>query len=264
MTILAPSRTLSWIAVSFLAASAAWAAPAGQISETAGYVTVTNSQQAPVTAKKGAAIESGQVITTGANGQAVIKFQDGQIIALKSNSVFRVNKYIYDQAYPEKGETFFSLLQGGLRAVTGLIGAKNRDGWKLATPTATVGIRGTDFMIIISQSTYVKVATGAVSATNASGAPLILIANEAGVITSASVAGTVVPVSSLPAGLFAEIEAMSLTGALSGAAAAGSAAGSAVTIGGVPAWVVGVGVAAGAGAAAAAGGGADGGATTQH
>jgi hypothetical protein len=214
---------LSWLALGLLPVSLALAAPAGQISETKGYVTVTSGSGAPVSAKKGGGIEEGQTITTGSKGQAVIKFQDGQVIALKSNSIFKVNSYKYDQAAPEKGSSVFALLQGGLRAVTGLIGERNRDNWRLATPTATMGIRGTDFFVVIDQATYLKVTTGAVSATNAGGS-LVVIANEAGVITSATVAGTTVPLSSLPAGLFAEIEAMALSGALSGAAAGGAGA----------------------------------------
>jgi hypothetical protein len=260
------TRTLTklcWLAFGLLPVSLALAAPAGQISESKGYVTISNGGGAPVSAKKGAPIEEGQTITTGARGQVVLKFQDGQTIALKSGSIFKVNSYKYDQAMPEQGQSFFALLQGGLRAVTGLIGSKNRDGWKLATPTATMGIRGTDFFVVIDQAAYLKVNTGAVSATNTGGS-LIVTANEAGVVTSASVAGVTVPVSSLPPGLLAELEAMSLSGALSGAAASGAAGAGATTIGGVPAWVIGVGVAAGVGAAAAGGGGGDDTTTTTH
>ena len=254
---------LSWLALCLLPVSVAFAAPAGQVSESTGYVTVTAGQASPVSAKKGSAVEAGQTITTGTNGQAVIKFQDGQVIALKSNSIFKINTYNYDQAYPEKGQSVFALLQGGLRAVTGLIGDRNKEGWRLATPTATMGIRGTDFFVVIDQATYLKVTTGAVSANNAAGS-LVVIANEAGVITSATVAGTAVPLSSLPAGLFAEIEAMSLSGALSGAAAGGAGAAGGAAVGGVPAWAIGVGIAAGAGAAAAAGGGDDEPSATTH
>jgi len=256
-------RSAFWAVLAFLPASLALAAPVGQIVETKGYVTVGVPTQAPVSASKGGGIEVGQVITTGTNGQTVIKFQDGQVIALKSNSIFRVTNYKFDQAAPEKGESLFALLQGGLRAVTGLIGANNKTGWRLATPTATVGIRGTDFLVAIDQASYLKVTQGSVSATNAGGT-LIVNVNEAGVISSASVAGVTVPVSSLPAGLFAELEAMSLSGALSGAAAAGSTGASAATVGGVPAWVVGVGIAAGVGVAASNNGGDDETTTTTH
>lgn len=256
-------RAVSAAATSLLIGPMALAAPAGQISESVGNVTVTSAQQSPVSVKKGAAVDSGQVVTTGANGQAVIKFQDGQVIALKSNSVFKINSYKYDQAYPEKGESIFALLQGGARAITGLIGERNRAGWRMATPTATMGIRGTDFFIVIDQATYVNVNTGAVMATN-QGGNLIVVANEAGVISSASVAGVNVPLSSLPANLFAEIKAMSLTGALGGPSAGAAGAAGTAAVGGVPAWVIGVGIAAGAGAAAAAGGGGDDSSTTNH
>lgn len=248
--------------LAFLPASLALAAPAGQISESTGYVTVGVPTLPPKSAKKGSGVEAGQVITTGKDGQAVIKFQDGQIIALKSNSIFRVNSYQFDQAAPEKGESVFALLQGGLRAVTGLIGASNKEKWRLATPTATMGIRGTDFLVEIDQAVYMQVNSGSVAATNAGGS-LIVNVNEAGVITSAQVAGTAVPLSSLPPGLFAEIKAMSLTGALGGPAA-GAAGAAGATVGGVPAWVIGVGVAAGVGAAAAGGGGGDDSTSTTH
>jgi hypothetical protein len=254
-------RFAAWAAFAFLPASLALAAPAGQISETTGFVTVGTPQQSPVSAKKGSGVEAGQVITTGTNGQAVIRFQDGQTIALKSNSIFKVNSYKYDQAAPEKGESLFALLQGGLRAITGLIGQNNRAGWRLATPTATMGIRGTDFLVEINQAVYAQVNSGAVSATN-TGGTLILNVNEAGVITSASSAGVAVPLSELPPGLFAELKAMSLSGALGGPAAA--AGGGTPMVGGVPAWVIGVGVAAGVGAAAAGGGGDDTTTTTHH
>jgi hypothetical protein len=254
-------RSFSWIVLSCLPASLALAAPAGQISETTGFVTVGVPAQSPVSAKKGSGVEVGQVITTGANGQAVIKFQDGQTIALKSNSIFKVNSYKFDQASPEKGESVFALLQGGLRAITGLIGSSNKAGWRLATPTATAGIRGTDFLVEIQQATYFKVNSGSIAATN-TGGTTVIGAGEAAAVASASTAGAIVPASQLPAGIFTELEAMSMTGALGGPAA--GAAGSAATIGGVPAWAVGVGVAVGVGAAAAGGGGGDDSTTTNH
>lgn len=252
-------RSAAWAVFAFLPVSLALAAPAGQISDTAGFVTVGAPQASPVSAKKGSGVEPGQVITTGANGQAVIKFQDGQIIALKSNSIFKVNAYKYDQTAPEKGETVFALLQGGLRAITGLIGSSNKAGWRLATPTATMGIRGTDFLVAIQQATYVKVNIGAVAATNAGGTTIIT-AGQAAAVTTASTAGSLVPFSELPAGVFTELEAMSLTGALGGPAAAAGAG--TPMVGSVPAWAVGVGIAAGVGAAAAGAGGDD--ATTTH
>ena len=158
-------RFSSWITLfAFLPSGAVLAAPAGQITQSSGYVALSSPTGGPKAVGSGEAVETGQTVTLGDNARAVIKFQDGQIVALKSKSIFKVNSYKYDQASPEKGESFFSLLQGGLRAVTGLIGNNNKAGWKLATPTFTIGIRGTDFMAVVNQGVYVKVDAGAVSA----------------------------------------------------------------------------------------------------
>ncbi len=256
-------RSATWALLAFLPASLALAAPAGQISESKGFVTVGAPEKSPVSAKKGSGVDPGQVITTGTNGQAVIKFQDGQIIALKSNSIFKVNSYKFDQASPEKGESVFALLQGGLRAITGLIGSNNKAGWRLATPTATAGVRGTDFLVAIQQATYFKVNSGAIAVTNAGGTTIVSAGESAAVATSSS-AGSLVPASQLPAGIFTELEAMTLASGAVGGAAAGAAGAGGAAIGGVPVWAIGLGVAAGVGAAAAGGGGSDDSTTTNH
>jgi hypothetical protein len=245
-------RFFSWITLAFLPVNAVFAAPAGQITQSSGYVAVSSPQAAPKAAGSGEPIEGGQTVTLGEGARAVIKFQDGQIIALQSKTIFKVNSYKYDQAAPEKGESFFSLLQGGLRAVTGLIGNANKPGWKLATPTATIGIRGTDFLAVVNQGVYLKVDVGAISATNSAGTA-VFTAGQTAAVASGTALGTVVPASAIPAGTFSELSAINL-GAVGGSAT-GSAAAAGGTIMGVPTSVViGVGI-AGAAAAAASNGG---------
>jgi hypothetical protein len=253
-------RFLSWVTLAaFLPVSAAFAAPAGQITQTSGYVAVSSPTGAIKSAGSGQPLEAGETVTLGDGAHAVIKFQDGQIIALQSKSVFKVNSYKYDQAAPEKGESFFSILQGGLRAITGLIGNANKPGWRLATPMMTIGIRGTDFMAVINQTTYLKVDAGAISTTNSAGTA-VFTAGQTAAVTSSTALGTVVPASAVPAGTFGELGAINL-GAVGGAAT-GSTAAAGGTILGVPTGVVvGVGI-AGAAAAAASGGG--GSSTTTH
>lgn len=238
-------RFSSWITLfAFLPSGAVLAAPAGQITQSSGYVALSSPTGGPKAVGSGEAVETGQTVTLGDNARAVIKFQDGQIVALKSKSIFKVNSYKYDQASPEKGESFFSLLQGGLRAVTGLIGNNNKAGWKLATPTFTIGIRGTDFMAVVNQGVYVKVDAGAISATNSAGTA-VFTAGQTGAAATGTALATVVPAASIPAGTFGELVAINL-GAVGGSAA-GSAAAAAGTILGVPtSAVVGLGIAAAA------------------
>jgi len=44
---------------------------------------------------------------------------------------------------------FFKLLKGGFRAVSGLIGKVDRNEYRISTPVATIGIRGTDYLLIL-------------------------------------------------------------------------------------------------------------------
>ena len=232
----------------FVPVSVVFAAPAGQITQSSGYVAVSSPQGAPKPAGSGEPIERGQIVTLGDRARAVIKFRDGQIIALQSKSVFKVNSYSYDQAAPEKGESFFSLLQGGLRAITGLIGSSNRAGWKLATPTATIGIRGTDFMTV---GEYLKVDAGSVSATNSAGTEVFTAGQTASIATSTSL-GVAVPASSIPAGTFSELSAINLSAV--GGPAAGTAGTAGATVATTNALLIGAGVVAAGAAAASAGG----------
>jgi len=242
-------RFYSWITLAtFTPVGGVFAAPAGQITQSSGDVTLSTPQTTPKSAGKGDPVESGQTVTVGDSGRAMLQFQDGQTIALKSNSIFKVDSYKYDQAAPEKGESFFSLLQGGLRAITGLIGSRNRAGWKLATPTATMGIRGTDFIAAIDQGLYLKVNSGAVSTTNSSGTT-VLTAGQTGFVATGTAAGTVIPASSVPAGAFGDLDAVGLGGVSGPATGSTGAAGGALF--GLPTGVViGVGIVAGVAAAA--------------
>lgn len=92
---------------------------------------------------------TGDVVSTERDSYAQIKMTDGGQITLRPNTQMRIEGYQFSEKEPEKDNFLFSLLKGGLRAVTGLIGKRvNRDAYKLRTATATVGIRGTDFNAI--------------------------------------------------------------------------------------------------------------------
>ena len=47
----------------------------------------------------------------------------------------------------------FSLLKGGFRSISGLIGKINHDEYQVSTPVATIGIRGTDYLVVICDAT---------------------------------------------------------------------------------------------------------------
>lgn len=126
--------------------SSSWA-KGGYIYEYAGDVKVTVAGGSPRLASDSLPLNDNSVITTGDMSRAVLKFEDGQLVVLRSNTTFQIKKYAFNADQAEKSSIFFSLFKGGLRAVTGLIGKHNKQAFKITTPTATIGIRGTDFML---------------------------------------------------------------------------------------------------------------------
>ncbi|MES2318512.1 MAG: FecR family protein [Pseudomonadota bacterium] len=91
-------------------------------------------------------VEQGDTLVAEKNTYAQIRFVDNSEITLKPNTVFVVNAFAYDAGKPEGDSASFTLVKGGLRSVTGLLGKRNKEKFQLRTPTATIGIRGTTFV----------------------------------------------------------------------------------------------------------------------
>ncbi len=87
-------------------------------------------------------VRSGDRVLTGADGRVELRFLDGGVMVVQPNSDFKVEAFRYD-AGGEKG--FYALAKGALRAVSGAIGKRNQADYRLTTPTATIGIRGTEY-----------------------------------------------------------------------------------------------------------------------
>ncbi len=93
----------------------------------------------------GADIEVGDVLLVGERSALQVRFLDESLASLRSNSRMQVEAFQHDRNKSGSDHLVLSLLKGGLRTVTGLIGKNNPDGFGLKTATATVGIRGTHF-----------------------------------------------------------------------------------------------------------------------
>ena len=97
----------------------------------------------------GAPVYTGDSLITGMDSYAVLAFLDKSRVTLLPNTEFRVDQMQYDEAKPEEGRGFFNLLRGGLRAVSGLVGHRDRRAYRMQTPVATIGIRGTGYDLFV-------------------------------------------------------------------------------------------------------------------
>lgn len=92
--------------------------------------------------RPGMQLAAGDRLFTRGGGRVALRFSDGAVMALHPNTEFRIDDYQYDTA---DQRSFLSLMRGALRTVTGAIGRRQRDDYRLNTPSATIGIRGTEY-----------------------------------------------------------------------------------------------------------------------
>lgn len=136
------------------------AAGAARVDFAVGDVTLQKSSGERLSLAKGAELNSGETVRTGSGGRAQLRFDDGAMLSLQPQSEFRLDDYHYAGQASTKERSFFSLLKGGLRTITGLIGRGDRDAYRLQTSVATIGIRGTEYSISYLDSETLAVATG--------------------------------------------------------------------------------------------------------
>lgn len=130
-------------------------AAAGLVQFTAGDVQLRRGETLS-RLSKGAELDGGDVVLTGTEGRAQIRFSDGGLVALYPDSQFTVTRYA-DGAGTGDDHFVVNLLRGGMRALTGLIGKRNPANYRVVTPTAVVGIRGSAFLLAIDANGQVFV-----------------------------------------------------------------------------------------------------------
>ena len=167
------SFTLKGHAVMLAAVASAYpmmgyAAPAARVDFTVGNVTAVGANGKSRTLAKGAQIEQGDMVNTN-NGRAQLRFTDGAYVSLQPDSQFRVDQYNFSGKADGKEKGFFSLLKGGLRTVTGLVGRTNKQNYQVTTSVATIGIRGTEYTIQYGKSVTGTVGEGEINVCNGAG-----------------------------------------------------------------------------------------------
>jgi hypothetical protein len=104
--------------------------------------TITSPDGRKNQVREGSIVRVGDAIETDSAGEVHLKMEDGGFLGVRPNTVLQIASY---QARGESDDrSTVSLLRGALRSVTGWIGKLNTRGYRITTPTVTIGIRGTD------------------------------------------------------------------------------------------------------------------------
>lgn len=186
--------------------------PVGETSATvthlSGILTAVRSDGTTKLLSVNSDIREGDKLKTQQETYARIKFRDGAEIVLRPNSELKIDSYSYSESQPAKDNFAVSLIKGGLRAVTGLLGRRSKEKTSFNTSTATIGIRGTHFGALLcaddcssiptvsgklpENGLHVDVAAGGISLTNSAGTQN-LEAGQFGFARNSFSAPTVVP-----------------------------------------------------------------------
>lgn len=152
---------LAWMAVSSACALAADLA--GSVSFVIGDASVISEDGKPRAVTRGENINAGQVLQTGTTGHIHLRMVDGAFVSIRPQSRLRIEDYHYDAANPANNRIKFVLEKGVARSITGRAGEASKENYRLNTPLAAIGIRGTDFVVQASNDiTRVTVQSGAV------------------------------------------------------------------------------------------------------
>ena len=114
-------------------------AQSGQFTYVVGTVNVERGAQR-ITPVRGTTVTPLDVIVTGADGMAQLAMVDQAKLSLRSNSRLIVQQYPVGASDPPGA--ILNLVRGTLRSFTALLSKPNKDGYRMQTKVATVGIRG--------------------------------------------------------------------------------------------------------------------------
>jgi hypothetical protein len=148
------------------AVQAAQAAEAGKIIFVAGKANVAEQP-----AVDGAAVQEGQMLSTGADGFLYVKTVDSGLFILRPNTQARIVTYHVDERNPANTRVKFELLSGVARSRSGNAVKQARQNFRFNTPVAAIGVRGTDFTVFTdSETSRVSVISGAIVMSGFTGA----------------------------------------------------------------------------------------------
>ena len=141
------------------------AVPIGETALVIGQSQLQRAQAAlPII--RGMPLEAGDTLQTSANGHVHIRFRDGAFVSVRPNSRLIIEAYQFDPQSPQKSAIKFRLEQGVMRSITGRWGEAARERFRLNTPLAAIGVRGTDITVQASADQLrTTVNTGAIVVT---------------------------------------------------------------------------------------------------
>ncbi len=151
------SQTLA--SIGFAGALTAWSvmaslahanAPAGIVGEVTLVIGTASLQAADGqtrTVERGAEVRVGDKVETQQGGHVHLRFVDGGRVSVRPASRLVIESYAHSKDQPQLSAIKFRLDEGVIRSITGSWGEAAKERFRLNTPVAAIGVKGTDFVV---------------------------------------------------------------------------------------------------------------------
>ena len=153
-------------AVGALTVPGALAGPVGNAIFVDGDVQISTRSGDKRPLMKGEVINEGDTVITGPKASIQVKMADGGMIAVRPDTQLKFDIFTLAQNKGDPQNSVISLIEGSMRAITGLIGKNNKQEYKVNTVVGTIGIRGTDHEAAFIPKGSPSVPAGAYSKVN--------------------------------------------------------------------------------------------------
>ncbi|WP_339867784.1 FecR family protein [Pseudohongiella nitratireducens] len=119
----------------------------GEVSLVLGEAVVIHADGSQSPVSQGMSIKASDNVQTASNGHVHIHFVDDALVSIRPDSRLRITQYDYDASQPEASTIRLNLDEGITRAISGNGARSAKERFRLNTPIAAIGVRGTDFVV---------------------------------------------------------------------------------------------------------------------
>lgn len=134
----------------YTAATNAFADTVGTITEQTGPVASITRNKASIPTIVSTPVEMDDAVVT-ANVRLGITFKDDSKVQITEQSKLVIDSFVYDSSKQDAGKLGLKVALGTARFASGQIAKHTPENLKVETPTATVGVRGTDFTLTVDE-----------------------------------------------------------------------------------------------------------------
>ena len=129
----------------FALVAPAWAADVGEVKVARGTAHIERDGER-LLVKVGMTVREADKVLTGADGTVGVTFADNSLLSVGPNSALAIDRFAFDST-TNAGQFDSTLSKGTLAVVSGKIVKQSPEAMRVHTPSAIMGVRGTEFVV---------------------------------------------------------------------------------------------------------------------